>query len=59
MVVFCTYCQAQNKTNLSKEDITSETKEVIMSQMPNGLVRTIKQDRKGNIWLASAKGIFR
>src|SRR6202012_1836434 len=41
------------------ETINSETKEAIMSQGPNKLVRTIKQDRKGNIWLASAKGIFK
>src|ERR1700761_6680833 len=59
MLVTYTYCQGQNKTNLSNETINSETKEVIMSQGPNKLVRTIKQNRKGNIWLASAKGIFK
>ncbi|MDM1296700.1 histidine kinase [Sphingobacterium sp. N143] len=26
---------------------------------PSGIVRTVKQDRRGNIWIASWKGIFR
>lgn len=26
---------------------------------PSGIVRTVKQDRKGNIWIASWKGVFR
>lgn len=54
MLAFCTYCRAQNKENVS-----SETQGAIMPQAPNTLVRTIRQDSKGNIWLASAKGIFR
>lgn len=57
--VFCTSCRGQNKTNLSKENIKSETKDVTTSHRPNSIVRTIKQDRKGNIWIASWEGIFR
>lgn len=26
---------------------------------PNGIVRTVKKDKKGNIWIASWKGVFR
>lgn len=58
MLAFCTYCQGQNKTTLLKET-ASGPKEMIMQQAPNKLVRTIRQDSKGNIWLASAKGVFR
>jgi len=29
------------------------------SQAPNSIVRTIKQDREGNIWIASWQGIFK
>jgi len=46
MFVFNTSCEGQNKTDLP-------------SHGPNGIVRTIKQDRKGNIWIASWEGIFR
>lgn len=59
MFVFYTSGRGQNKTNLSKENIKSETKDVNTSHGPNRIVRTIKQDRKGNIWIASWEGIFR
>lgn len=29
------------------------------AQAPSGIVRTVKKDRKGNIWIASWKGVFR
>jgi ligand-binding sensor domain-containing protein len=58
MFVFC-ICKGQNKTELAPDTIKSETKEVISSHGPNTSVRTIKQDRKGNIWLASNEGIIR
>jgi hypothetical protein len=32
---------------------------VSTSQGPNSIVRTIKQDRKGNIWIASWGGVFK
>jgi len=35
------------------------TKDVSTSQGPNGIVRTIKQDRKGNIWITSWEGVFK
>lgn len=36
-----------------------ETKSVTTSPGPNSIVRTIKRDRKGNIWIASWDGIFK
>lgn len=44
--------QAQQKNDV-------QTKDVITSQGPNSIVRTIRQDRKGNIWIASWEGIFK
>ncbi len=59
MFVFCTSCGGQNKTDLPKENIKSETKEVITSHGPNRITRNITQDRNGNIWIAAFDGIFR
>jgi ligand-binding sensor domain-containing protein len=59
MLVFCTFCIGQSKTNLSGVKIKSENKEVITSHGPKAITRNIIQDRKGNIWMASWEGIFR
>ena len=59
MFIFCTSGNSQNKTDLIKDNIKSETKGVITSYGPNTSVRTIRQDKKGNIWLASNEGIIR
>lgn len=59
MLVFYTSCRGQNKTDLPKENIKYKSKEVVSSHGPNSVVRTIKQDRRGNIWIASWEGIFR
>ncbi|MCS3798496.1 two-component regulator propeller domain-containing protein [Niastella sp. OAS944] len=48
--------QAQQKNGAQN---TVETKDVSSSHGPNSFVRTIKRDRKGNIWLVSNEGIFR
>jgi len=58
-VVFYTSCQGQNKTNVPKDSINSEIKDLSTSHGPNSIVRTIKQDSKGNIWIASWEGIFK
>ena len=47
----------QDKTDLQKGNIKS--KDVATSFGPNTITRTIKQDRKGNIWMASWDGVFR
>jgi ligand-binding sensor domain-containing protein len=59
ILVFCTSCRGQNKTDLPKDDIKSEKKEVITSHGPKSITRNIIQDRKGNIWIAAFDGIFR
>lgn len=51
----CGQCQTEEKKNI----INSETKGVITSHGPTTSVRTIIQDRQGNIWLASNEGIIR
>lgn len=48
--------QAQQKNGTQH---AVETKEASSSHGPNGIVRTIKQDRKGNIWIASWEGVFK
>lgn len=62
--VFCVLCKRQNKTDLPKDAIQSETKEVTPLYgpnrlTPNSITRTIIQDRKGIIWVASWHGVFR
>lgn len=36
-----------------------QKKDVSTSQGPNGIVRTVKQDRKGNIWITSWEGVYK
>jgi len=59
MFVFCSFCNAQNKTELPTGNTKSEIKDVITSTGPKRVTRTIKQDRNGNIWIAAHDGIFR
>jgi ligand-binding sensor domain-containing protein len=59
LLVFCSFCSAQNKTELPIGNTKYETQEVITSYGPATSVRTILQDGKGNIWLASNEGIIR
>ncbi|MCW3090134.1 MAG: histidine kinase [Ferruginibacter sp.] len=58
MSVFHTSC-GQNQTNVPQENIKSETKDLVTSQVPNSGVFGIKQDRKGNIWMATNDGVYR
>lgn len=59
MFVFCTSCKGQNETDQRKENVKSEPKDAGVYNGPNNIVRSIKQDRKGNIWIASWEGMFR
>jgi hypothetical protein len=47
--------QAQQK-NVAQDAV--ETKDVSASHGPNGIVRTIKQDRKANIWITLCEGFL-
>src|ERR1700683_1337304 len=58
MSSFHTSC-GQNQTNVSKDNIKTETKDTVTSYGPNSMVRNVKQDRNGNILIASCKGVFR
>lgn len=58
MFVFCSFCNAQNKTEMPIGDTKPKSKDEITSYGPGTSVRTIRQDRKGNIWLASNEGII-
>ncbi len=48
--------QARQK-NVTQDSV--DTKAVSTSQSPNGIVRTIKQDRKGNSWITSWEAVFK
>ncbi|HEX8279088.1 MAG TPA: two-component regulator propeller domain-containing protein, partial [Segetibacter sp.] len=58
MFIFCTPGKGQTKTELPPDTVKAENK-VTATDGPTTAVRTIKQDRKGNIWLASNEGIIR
>ena len=59
MFIFCSFCKGQDKTDLTQDNVKSDTKDVITSQRPSNITRTIKQDRNGNIWIAAFDGVFR
>jgi len=59
MFVFNTLCEAQNKTDLPKDNIKFETKDLVASAGPKWITRNMIQDKKGNIWIAAFDGIFR
>ncbi len=52
MLGFCTSCRQNQKDNLKSEDSST-------SQVPNSMVWNVKQDRNGNILIASYKAVFR
>lgn len=52
-----TYFPVQAQQKSGAKDVV-ETKDTTTSHGPNSIVRTIKQDRKGNIWIASWEGMF-
>ncbi|GAB4036221.1 ligand-binding sensor domain-containing protein [Spirosoma gilvum] len=51
--------KALDKTGLPKDTIKAESKLVSTAYGPSHITRTIKQDRKGNIWIATFGGVFR
>ncbi len=64
MLVFHTSC-GQNQTNVPQDNISkghyseSQLKEAATSKVPMSMVRNVKQDRNGNILIASYLGVFR
>jgi ligand-binding sensor domain-containing protein len=66
ILIICTSCNGQVKKDLpkdtvseAKDTIKSPTKDSITFYVPRNIVRTIIQDKKGNIWMASWDGIIR
>ncbi len=59
VVVLYSSSQGQTKTSLPPDTIRLATKPVVISQGPTTSVRSIRQDRPGNIWLAANEGIIR
>lgn len=58
MFVLFTSCREQKKT-VSHDHITAEPKDTITSLVPNSMVRSIGQDKNGNILIASFNGVMR
>ena len=67
MFVFCTSCKKQDRTDQPKNNIsqladsipTIEKVDTILAiNAPNGITRTIIQDKNGNIWFATWQGII-
>ena len=64
MSVFHSSC-GQNQTNVPQDNISkglyseSQLKEAATSKVPMSMVRNVKQDRNGNILIASYLGVFR
>lgn len=42
-----------------KNGATARTKDILVAEPPKGIVRTVKQDKKGNIWITSWEGVFK
>ncbi|KIA88633.1 histidine kinase [Pedobacter kyungheensis] len=53
------YFPAQAQQKNEAKGIAEKKGATAATQSPKGIVRTIKQDRKGNIWIASWQGIFK
>ncbi|RYU94254.1 ligand-binding sensor domain-containing protein [Emticicia agri] len=58
MLVSCTLCEGQTQQK-SYYPTDTKTEEAITSHGPLSITRNIKQDRKGNIWIAAFDGVFR
>jgi ligand-binding sensor domain-containing protein len=59
MLVFCSSCGSSDKTDTPKEHLRSESKEIVTLYGPSRMVRHVKQDKNGNILIASYQGVFR
>jgi len=59
MLVFYIHYKDKVKTEPPKAGIKFEHKDITTSLGPKTFVRTITQDRKGNIWIGSFGGVFR
>jgi ligand-binding sensor domain-containing protein len=59
MFITCTWCEGQNESFLTGDNIRHEIRYMDTSTVPDAISRTLKQDKKGNIWIAAFDGVFR
>lgn len=59
LFVSCTLCEGQNKPDQQRSYYRTDTIGAITSHGPLSITRNIRQDKKGNIWIAAFDGIFR
>ena len=59
MLFFCTSSEGQNKPDHPQQNVKAETKDTIISQAPNSMVRNVKKARNGDILIASFDGVLR
>ncbi len=59
LLIFSASCERQSKGDAAINNANSEVKDVVVSYGPSSVVRTIKQDRKGNIWITSWEGVHK
>ncbi|GAB3985566.1 hypothetical protein GCM10028807_01090 [Spirosoma daeguense] len=59
LFVFYSFCKGQPNTESSQGDSKPKQNGATTYYGPKAITRTIKQDRKGNIWMAAFDGVFR
>ncbi|MBE8713176.1 ligand-binding sensor domain-containing protein [Sphingobacterium hungaricum] len=58
IIAFSSAC-VQHSAEQKSSIIKNETEKVDTSNVPQGIVRNIIQDRKGNIWIAAFRGMYK
>lgn len=67
IIIFCSSCQEQCKTDLSKDSTNSESKDVtssridtiVMANAPSRITRKIRKDKEGSLLMASFTDVLR
>lgn len=59
MFPFFTSCKEPNQTNVTQGNCKAEKRETITPYGPKGMVRHVRQDKNGNILIASFQDVFR
>lgn len=59
LFVYCTICEGQNKPDQPRSYYPTDTFKLTTSHGPIAISRNIRQDKKGNIWIAAFDGVYR
>ena len=59
MIIFFTSCKEPNQINASKGKCKVEKREIVTRFGPKRMVRNVRQDKNGNILIASFQDVFR